>query len=330
MKLLIGYDGSESSQSALRDLARAGLVANAEVMLVAVIDVWDGLLSPDAADRPVQPVAGASEPTDSPEWGPGASRLGSQIYGLSSRELAIMDYEAAKRDVARAAGWVQGLFPEWKVVARVRTGVPAEVLAATAVQWNADLLIVGSRGRSRLAAALLGGTAQTLLASAHCPVRIARAPDATHGNDRKPRLLIGLDVTTEAAVTVDAVAARRWPPGTAARIVTAVDSLLAATLDCQGAAGIQDCVAVAQQAATEKLRSAGLVVDTVVRHREAHLALLGEASEWPADCVFIGSKGGGGLVRQVLGSVSTAVAANARCSVEVCRVSEGRAIEVPA
>ena len=39
VKILIGYDGSESADAALRDLQRAGLPDDAEALIVSVADV---------------------------------------------------------------------------------------------------------------------------------------------------------------------------------------------------------------------------------------------------------------------------------------------------
>lgn len=49
--------------------------------------------------------------------------------------------------------------------------------------------------------------------------------------------------------------------------------------------------------------------------------LVEEAETWNADCVFVGAKGTRGIERLLLGSVSSAVAARAHCSVEVVRRS---------
>lgn len=51
-------------------------------------------------------------------------------------------------------------------------------------------------------------------------------------------------------------------------------------------------------------------------------AILDEAERWGADLIVVGSHGRRGVRRFLLGSVSLAVAANARCSVEIVRVPE--------
>ena len=56
----------------------------------------------------------------------------------------------------------------------VLDGPAAEALAAAAEREHADIIIIGSRGRSKLAGLVLGSTAHTLLHIAPCPVITVR------------------------------------------------------------------------------------------------------------------------------------------------------------
>jgi nucleotide-binding universal stress UspA family protein len=49
-------------------------------------------------------------------------------------------------------------------------GDPAVEIVAAADRWGADLIIVGSHGRGRLARLLLESTAESVVREAHCPV----------------------------------------------------------------------------------------------------------------------------------------------------------------
>ena len=69
----------------------------------------------------------------------------------------------------------------------------------------------------------------------------------------------------------------------------------------------------------QTLRSAGLRAEILVRRGNPADQILEEADTWGADCVFVGAKGTRGIERLLLGSVSSAVAARAHCSVEVVR-----------
>lgn len=55
-------------------------------------------------------------------------------------------------------------------------GQPAEQVLAVVAAWPADLLVVGTKGSAGLLGLLLGGAAEHLLESAHCPVLVVPLP----------------------------------------------------------------------------------------------------------------------------------------------------------
>jgi nucleotide-binding universal stress UspA family protein len=59
-----------------------------------------------------------------------------------------------------------------QVPLHIEAGDPAEVLRAGAASHRAELLVVGSRGRSPVRAALLGSTSHSLAGDAPCPVLV--------------------------------------------------------------------------------------------------------------------------------------------------------------
>jgi nucleotide-binding universal stress UspA family protein len=87
---------------------------------------------------------------------------------------------------------------------RVPLGDPAEQLVAVAASTGAEMVIVGSRGRSRVRAALRGSVSRALVALCECPVLVvppgARVPDdhAGTGRRRPPSVLCGIDGSPEA------------------------------------------------------------------------------------------------------------------------------------
>ena len=60
-----------------------------------------------------------------------------------------------------------------------REGEPVTQILAVAKGWEADLIVMGTRGRGRLRGLLLGSTAQEVLHGSHCPVLVV--PHATVG-----------------------------------------------------------------------------------------------------------------------------------------------------
>jgi nucleotide-binding universal stress UspA family protein len=62
-----------------------------------------------------------------------------------------------------------------RVRTAVRVGVPYEEIVALARDERADLLVIGTRGRSGVPHALLGSVAERVVRLAPCPVLSVRA-----------------------------------------------------------------------------------------------------------------------------------------------------------
>ena len=58
----------------------------------------------------------------------------------------------------------------------LREGIPDAEIAQTAKEWKADVLVVGTHGRSGLTRVLLGSTAEALVRSGALPVLVVRGP----------------------------------------------------------------------------------------------------------------------------------------------------------
>ena len=66
--------------------------------------------------------------------------------------------------------------------------------------------------------------------------------------------------------------------------------------------------------------SKGLTISVGVKEGDPQEILIAEASEWKADCIVVGSRGIKSSSWGLFGSsVSAAIAADARCSVEIIR-----------
>ena len=71
--------------------------------------------------------------------------------------------------------------------------------------------------------------------------------------------------------------------------------------------------------AEARLREAGLDVKSVIKVGDPKHVLVETALSLNADCIFLGARGYSFLERFLIGSVSSAVAARAHCTVEVTR-----------
>lgn len=296
MKILIAYDESECAVAALADLERAGLPKEAEAHVLSVYAEW----------MPAPTSFGMVETKFTPYLEQGEEEV-----------LAM---------VRRARGVLKSSFPDWEIHEEALAGSPAHLIVDRAEALKADLIVVGSHGRSGLGRLLLGSVSQKVLHAAHTTVRIAR------GREKQPkqplRLIVGVDGSKGAAAAASAVAARYWPEGTEARIVNgfpvipAIGSDYAAAALAQWVVEEKARVGEAIEAAAEKLKGAGLKVSQVMRQEDARQSLISEAQSWGADCIFVGAQGMTAFERFLLGSVSSYAATHAPCSVEVIREKE--------
>ncbi len=64
-----------------------------------------------------------------------------------------------------------------KVIGHLRAGTPAKSILQTAVDIDADIIVVGSHQRGGIEKLILGSVAERVLRDAHCPVLVALPKD---------------------------------------------------------------------------------------------------------------------------------------------------------
>src|SRR4030095_7176779 len=97
-----------------------------------------------------------------------------------AHELGAQAMADAKERAEEGGARVREMFPSWKVSAEATSEPAHRGLLSRSEAWGADLIVVGSHGRSALARAVLGSVSQQVVHGAHCSVRIGR------GNDHGP------------------------------------------------------------------------------------------------------------------------------------------------
>lgn len=308
MKILVAYDGSECAEAALEDLKRAGLQAESEVLVMTLADVF--------VPPPINEEIDNTFPLYLPE-------------GIKhAHKRAERKLEQAETLAKRASETIRSSFPEWQVTPRSGADSPAWALIKTADDWKPDLIVMGSRGHSVFGGRLiLGSISQRVLYEAQCSVRIARG--SSKDANKPVRILIAVDSSPDSSTAVDAVCKRDWPKGTEVGLVAVVDTVLAVGVNASEAAATKwievedeknwDEVRAIFEPSAQKLRTAGLHAEVLIRRGDPAEQILAEADTWGADCIFVGAKGTRGIDRLLLGSVSSAVSARAHCSVEVVR-----------
>jgi nucleotide-binding universal stress UspA family protein len=211
------------------------------------------------------------------------------------------------------------------VEVRVDLGPPARVLAAAAAEEGAELIVVGRRDRSDLAASLLGSVSRELTTKAPCPVVVVpRHEPASGGGDRTGPLVCGVDGTPEALGCL--ALARRLAGRMDAPLLVVHAHVPGAgpAAAMRGPAGMlpvhhgsfaeaderlaRETLAQAMEAAPEGARERLEVGDPAERLAEV-------AAAEDARLVVVASHGRGPLLSVLLGSVSGGVVACARTPV---------------
>ena len=144
-RIVVGVDDSEQAAVALRWALAEGVLRGA---LVEVVHAW----SPPVSALPFG--ATLVVPVDEAEI-----------------DSAIRDH--LEQLIAGAVADVDGDPPEVQVT--VLPGAPAVTLVE--VSEGADMLVVGSHGRTGLSRLVVGSVAMAVVQHAHCPVVVIRTPD---------------------------------------------------------------------------------------------------------------------------------------------------------
>ncbi|MBL0058679.1 MAG: universal stress protein [Elusimicrobia bacterium] len=302
MKVLIAYDGSKSAKAVLTDVARAGLPPEGEAVVFSVADIWP-------------PSESAPDP-----------RLVRAVPSLARAHARAKKILAAAGESARrGAAAVQASLPGWRVRAESAADSPAWAIFKKARDLKADLVVVGSQGRSVLARWTLGSVSQKVLMECPASVRVSRPPQRTGG---PLRILLAVDGSQDAETAVDRVLKRTWPAGTLVRVMAVADDRLSGSVlkvpalarwarptDTDPRAWLGRLV----ESVENRLSQKGLAASGRVRPGDPKKVLLDKAVRWRADMVFLGARGLTRWERTFLGSVSTSLAVHAPCSVEVVR-----------
>lgn len=243
-----------------------------------------------------------------------------QSYGINATNLLELERlagEALERRVAE----VEGCSGAERFV---ELGAPYAEIVRRAEAWNADLVVVGSRGRTGISRAMLGSVAEHVVRAAHCPVLVAR-PARGSGV-----VMAATDLSDPSLPAVARAAEEARLRGARLVVMHAMERSLAAY--GAGAAALLGNVAPSPTAEDhEQMRSSlvtllgdamrrfGAEGDALVLDGGAVASVVRAVEEQKADLLVVGSHGRTGLSRLLLGSVAEKLVRLADCSVLVVR-----------
>jgi len=145
MKILIAIDGSEFSNAALQSVLARPWPPNSEVKVLHVVE-------------------------------PPSLLMGREMAGPDPEFEAVWNAlrGQAKELVAKAADRLRGA--NFNVSTELVEGDPKSQIIDAANEWHADMIVLGSHGRTGLSRFLIGGVSQAVVRHAHCSVEIIRKP----------------------------------------------------------------------------------------------------------------------------------------------------------
>lgn len=281
MRIVVAYDRSPAADEALDTLFRAGLPPDAEALVLSVAEPWP------------LPVA-----TDG---------------GLHFAGPPLTDLESAEEAARFAGDRLRRDFPGWSITTRGMTGSISRGILKTSEEWEADLIVVGSRGRSLPGRSQFGSISQQVATSAHCSVRVARERNVSR--NEPIRILLAHDGSSDSDRAFDVLLHRNWPPHTKVWIATAI-GVNATVEDDEEEHGR---MATLHDNLMTRLHEKGLSGSSIVDAMDPRYTILVNARELDVDCIVMGARGLTPFERTLLGSTSASVAARASCSVEIVR-----------
>jgi nucleotide-binding universal stress UspA family protein len=151
MKILLAVDGSPYSDAAIEELAKRPWPSKSEIKVIT------------AAETPI--VVGMEPWAASPEY-------------FEQLEKSVR--EAAKAVIEGALQKLKTMEDKTlKISNEIIQGPPRQVIVDEAERWNADLIVMGSRGLGAWNRLLLGSVSSAVVHHAKCSVEIVRSPRST-------------------------------------------------------------------------------------------------------------------------------------------------------
>lgn len=294
--IVVAVDGTEPSLAAVRWAAREARDSDRPLRILHILD-WN--------------------------WAPGRFDYSGQRFDAPARYGVDGErFDTARRMAdgitGRAAAEAREVAPGITVDTDVIIGNPAGQLVVSSEQ--ADLMVLGSRGRGGFASLALGSVSQRVAAHAHCPVAVIRGrADAVTGP-----VAAGIDDSPSSARVLEVAftAARdRGAPLTVIRSYLPVQPLY---YDRYPPADVtsaeqdeEERARLGEQLAPWRAKYPEVTVEALLSHDTAAAVLAGVSHT--ARLVIVGSHGHGVLAGTLVGSTGLQLLHHADCPVLIVR-----------
>lgn len=278
-KILVAFDGSPSSQNALRYALELAKREKSWVKALAIVPDFEGDLDLTAVKDIEEALRGCAE------------RL-------------MLEARAIAKDCGAS------------VLADYEQGEPFERIIGVAQSELCDLIVMGRRGTQALERVLLGSVAQRVIGYGdkdvlvvpkdcepglgHLLVALDGSPSSELASER------AIEIARDYGAAVTAVSVVHTDPELYAEAPNVIDKL------------VLKARKILEQFAS-KAQAQGIKPDLLVKEGEPYTKVVEAAAELGAGLIIMGSRGRTGAVRLLLGSVAERVIGTAHCPVLVVR-----------
>lgn len=145
MKILIAIDSSRYSKAAIEEVRIRPMPALSQIMILTVVE-------------PIYPEYASFHAN----------------YGQLTTEAYSEMIKSAQMLVDEACELLTPVFGKDSVTPQVAEGFVKDQIIEIAKDWDADLIIVGSHGRTGLTRFLLGSVSEAIASHSHCSVEIVK------------------------------------------------------------------------------------------------------------------------------------------------------------
>ncbi len=263
-KILLATDGSEQAEAAVEATIALGRPGSAEVLAV---HVWN-----------------------------------LEIYKHNGMLDGEGRAEAGRRVIKTVATLREaGMAAEARICQATADRV-AETIALVAREFQADLVVLGSRGLSDWQSIFHHSVSHHVLSAVDCPVLVVRERQAIKASEPR-RVLVAIAGGEDVAPCVRAAIAAAPAPNSEVMVVHVAQTIVGA----QGFAYVESPAEIqaTMASAVAILKDSGVKAQGVVAHTSPVVDSVAEiAANWKADIIVVGSSRMGDLGSLLLGSVS--------------------------
>ena len=291
MKVLVALDGSKCSDAVLDHCLKCYWPEDTKFKVVSVVDFFEPLPALEAIKKG--------------------------------------EIEKAQNIAEAGAARLMEKFPSLSASFKVLDGYVKHQLIEAATEWPADLIVVGSHGRTGFSKLLLGSVSQAIINHSPCSVRVVKTPEKK--SEETFKVLICLEDSKFSKKAFENLLNYQWPKNCSFSLCTVLYKLPENLSIPSSAMNSLEERNTKQMISAEKLLESfeerlkdkfgkNTQVEKVIKYGDAREELLAVIEEVRPELVLIGSHGRAIFDRMLMGSVSEAVVSHADCPVEVVRI----------